>query len=273
MLNYVYNNNKQSLFAFAANFSTRDGVKISERTLLGYLQKNSIKSYVAASKPFLTTKHITARLNWCIIREQWSMQQWYKVAFTDESSFTLRHPKNYARVWRLEGTRYESNNMLPAFKSGYVSLSVRGLFSARGRSPFVCIVGTLTQSKYIEILNNYVIPFKSTHYSEANGFIYQHDGCGPHHAKKVSEFLDSSGVEVLPCPAQSPDLNPIENVWSITKPRLRNLTTYPSTPDQLFKYLWSIWNELPETYFTKLGTSMGSRCTAIKNVSGKSSKC
>ena len=124
LLNYVRDNNRQPLFVIAARFRTKNGEKLSERTIRRYLHKNGVKSYVAASKPFLTANHVTARLNWCVIRQQWSIQQWSRVAFTDESSFTLRPTKNYTRVWRKEVTRYATKNVFPTFNSGYVSLSV-----------------------------------------------------------------------------------------------------------------------------------------------------
>ena len=77
---------------------------------------------------------------------------------------------------------------------------------------------------------------------------------------------------MLPWPAQSPELNPIENVWSIMKNRLRAQHTYPSTADALFNELSKVWNELPDMYFTALVRSMVKRCDAIPNVRGKSTK-
>ena len=152
LIKYVRDNNKQPLFVIAARFRTLDGTKLSKRTIRRYLHKKHIRSYIASSKPFLTMKHIDARLSSRTLRHAWTMQQWSKVAFTDECSFTLRPMKNYIRVWRREGSRYETANMVHTFKSGYVSMSVWGLFSARGRTPLVRIVGTLNQQKYIEIL-------------------------------------------------------------------------------------------------------------------------
>ncbi len=134
------------------------------------------------------------------------------------------------------------------------------------------IDGTLNQSKYIQILDTYVLPFENKYHFGNNEFLHQHDGCGPHRAKKLSAFLDANGAEVLPWPAQSPDLNSIDNVWSTMKRRLRILQRYPTTRDEIFKHLCNIRDELPDKYFHNLVLSMGSRCTAIINVSGKSSK-
>ena len=74
-------------------------------------------------------------------------QQWDTVALSDESSFTLRPLKNHTRLWRTIGTRYETDNMVPTFKSSNALLSIWGLFFSIGRSPLVRISGTLDQFK------------------------------------------------------------------------------------------------------------------------------
>jgi len=271
LLKYVATNNKLPLFVIAAQFRTADGQKLSIRTIRRYLHKSGIRSYVSAAKPYLSEKHIAVRLQWCTMRLDWTAQKWENVAWTDESSFTLRPTKNHSRVWRKVGTRYETQNMVPTFKSGNASLCIWGMFSAHGRSPLVRISGTLNQHKYINILQQYVLPFKTTVYPSNAAFTYQHDGCGPHRAKRVGEFLNANGVDVLPWPAQSPDLNPIENV-AIMKRRLRERSKYPTTPDSLFLVLCEIWDALPEAYFIKLAHSMVHRCKAVANVSGNSTK-
>ena len=47
------------------------------------------------------------------------------------------------------------------------------------------------------------------------------DNMKSHHAKAVKNLLDSSGVRYIYLPPYSPDLNPIEKLWSTVKSFLR----------------------------------------------------
>ncbi len=46
-------------------------------------------------------------------------------------------------------------------------------------------------------------------------FIFQQDLAPAHTAKSTKSWLNNHGVGVLDCPANSPDLDPIENLWGI----------------------------------------------------------
>ncbi|GFV43072.1 transposable element Tcb1 transposase [Trichonephila clavipes] len=48
-------------------------------------------------------------------------------------------------------------------------------------------------------------------------------------------FFVNHQIEMLPWPARSPDLSPIENMWSIFAQRLTEIAPPAATPDQLWQ--------------------------------------
>ena len=62
-------------------------------------------------------------------------------------------------------------------------------------------------------------------------------------------------------PVQSPDLNPIENLWSILDTRLKYRKC--SNEDELFKVLQDGWEDFDLQILKNLVNSMSKRCQAV----------
>uniref|UniRef100_A0A3B1JZ19 Tc1-like transposase DDE domain-containing protein n=1 Tax=Astyanax mexicanus TaxID=7994 RepID=A0A3B1JZ19_ASTMX len=62
-------------------------------------------------------------------------------------------------------------------------------------------------------------------------FIFQQDLAPAHAAKSTKDWFTKKQLEVLAWPANSPDLNVIENLWAIVKRKIRDRK--PTTLDQL----------------------------------------
>ncbi|GFY06048.1 transposable element Tcb1 transposase [Trichonephila clavipes] len=65
--------------------------------------------------------------------------------------------------------------------------------------------------------------------------IFQQDNARPHVARIVQRIFVNHQIELLPWPARSPDLSPIETMWSMIAQRLTQNTPPATTPDQLWK--------------------------------------
>ena len=69
-------------------------------------------------------------------------------------------------------------------------------------------------------------------------------------------------------PAQSPDLNPIENCWHYLDSKVRKRRPQPKNLDQLYEALQEEWKNIEPSYLRKLVHSMPDRCQAVVKAKG-----
>ncbi len=109
--------------------------------------------------------------------------------FTDDSSFFVRPIKNQLRVWRNRRKGYERDYTFPTFKTGYRTVNLWGEFSAYGRTPLVCILGSFNQQSYLSFIDTYILQFMNEKHDGPASFILQEDNCGPHKARSIATYL------------------------------------------------------------------------------------
>lgn len=88
-----------------------------------------------------------------------------------------------------------------------------------------------------------------------------------HFFVKVEEYKQSLGILSLPWPGNSPDLNPIENVWAIMGRKIAKQR--PKGIAELKNKILSVWrNEVTQELLTKLYDSMPRRVKAVIKAHG-----
>ncbi|GFW92559.1 transposable element Tcb1 transposase [Trichonephila clavipes] len=86
--------------------------------------------------------------------------------------------------------------------------------------------------------------------------IFQQDNARPHGARIVQRFFVNHEIELLPLPARSPDLSPIESMWSMVAQRLVQIIPPAATPDQLWQRVEAAWSAAPQEHIQSLFESM-----------------
>ena len=90
---------------------------------------------------------------------------------------------------------------------------VWGMISSAGVGAIVHFYGNINASVYKELLRLQTLPHLRKWTVETP--IFMQDNAPWHKAKTVLSFLEEEGIAVMMWPPQSPNMNPIENVWKI----------------------------------------------------------
>lgn len=261
-------------------------VSISRNTINRRLHEGLLEARKKRSKPLLTKKHKQARLEWANAHEDWTVEQWRHVIWSDESLFHVFPPKGNTYAWVPKGETkkrkrkaIDPRQVVPKVKGGGTKVMVWGCFYAGGVGQFHKVDGIMTADSYKQILIHHLIPMikaKTQGETEPIGWAFQQDNARVHTAERVECYLNTKQFEmkdswkVLPWPAQSPDLNPIENLWAYLKCQQRLWYGKPRTEDELFDRLRNEWNRLEPDFLQKFVDTMPERIAAVIDSKGGS---
>ncbi|KAI2666726.1 Transposable element Tcb1 transposase [Labeo rohita] len=180
-----------------------------------------------------------------------------------EMGYRCRIPQG-ARVWRKTGER-EMPKCLKSSAKYPQSVMVWGAMSAAGVGPLCFIKGRVNAASYQEILEHFMFPSAEKLYGDKD-FIFQHDLAPAHSAKTTGKWFTDHGITVLNWPANSPDLNPIENLWDIVKRKLRDAR--PNTLNELKAAIEASWASITPQQCHRLIASMPRRIEAVISAKG-----
>ncbi len=190
------------------------------------------------------------------------------ITFSDESKFCISFGNQGPRVWRKGGEAHSPSCMKSGVKFPQ-SVMIWGAMSSAGVGPLCFLKTNVTAPIYQEILEHFMLPSPDQLFKDAD-FIFQQDLAPAHTAKSTKSWLNDHGVCVLDWPANSPDLNPIENLWGIVKRKMRN--NRPKNADELKATVKETWASIPPQQCHKLITSMPRRIEAVIKAKGAPTK-
>ena len=268
----IKENRSNTLEEITEKFNTAMEISVSNRTIQRTLHNIGYSGHAAKKKPLVSEKNRKKRFGWCRMRRNWN-SEWNKIVWSDESRFELFNNDSQNWVWRKKDEKYRVDCLKPTVK-GSIGIMVWGCFCNNRLGPLVLVEGTLNSERYIELLQEYLLPFLNDLGIEDH--IFQDDNAPCHASARTKSWKEDNSIEILPWPAQSPDLNPIENVWNILEKSIRKrIKKYNSTltnKNNFFTALEEEWYKIEEDQLTKLVSSMPNRINAVIKSKGYPTK-
>lgn len=270
LMQILNKNHRTNINELCENFVTSTSTNVSQITLKRHLHKNGVFGRIGAKKPFVNAANKIKRLTWAKNRKDWK-NEWENIIWSDESQFEVFKGDGKRYVWRNAQEKYDPKCLIPTFKSGQQSVMIWGCFTKNKLGPLVRLEGRITANIYIDVLNNYLLPFINS-LENKNNYIFQEDNAPIHKANAVKKWEVENKITSLPWPAQSPDLNPIENLWDELDRKVRKHKPLPKNQDDLWQILQNEWLKLDESIYKNLVNSMSRRIAAVIENKGNPTK-
>ncbi|GFX88956.1 transposable element Tcb1 transposase [Trichonephila clavipes] len=262
---YSLSNRKLNSSQILKQWTLTSNVRVCPRTVRGRLLEIGLRGCKARPKPLLTEFQRKRRLTWAREHSLWTIKDWEKVIFRDESPFCISGNQSSVCVRRCTHEEFSPQCLKPTVKYPTKGM-VLGCMSSHGVRKLHNVSGTVKVMDYIEILQNKLLPTARDLFGNQS-WIFQDVSAPCHRAKVVQKWLKDHTVNRMNWPGQSPDLNPIENLWfkigyEISKKK-------PSNKRELIEALiFSFKHTVTKDLLLKLVHSMPKRCRAVIKANG-----
>lgn len=232
----------------------------SAETIRRILRNHDFNGRIARRKPFISRKNQAARLKFAKEHITKDSSFWEHVIFADESKFNIFGSDGQTYVWRKPNTELQNKNLKPTVKHGGGSVMVWACMSSSGVGNLQFIENTMDKNMYLDILKANLLQ-SAEKLGIRDEFRFYQDNDPKHKSGIVQTWLIWNCPHLMLPPAQSPDLNVIENLWSILDQHVRQQQI--SNRNDLIRALKEEWAKITPETTRKLVDSMQTRLKAV----------
>lgn len=266
----VKTNRRCSLSDITAKFNEERPEPVSRRTIQHNLHKNNYRRSVAKKKLVIKEINRKKRLAWCRGKRQWSVENWKRVIFSDESKIMIGHDER-VRIWRKRDEGWRPDLVEKRNSQAKYEVMIWGCICWEGVGTMTPIEGNINAAKYQDILEENLWPVLARHFPQ-NGYFFQDDNAPVHRARSTQEYVARNRINCLSWPAQSPDLNIIENVWLFIKRKLQSRSGAIKSKENLIEEIRQIWTQNTPAYIKSLYGSIPNRIQHVIRLKGHLTK-
>lgn len=213
---------------------------VADQTISSIINRNGIFCYTAARETKLTEDHRINRVAFCrLMLEMWDEDRLKTIIFSDEKNFSTDVSWR-KKVYRPHNSRYDPHYVQEIQRSGRITNNYWGAIGYEGpMTEIVRISGHFNSYQYMRIIRTHVIPLMDRF---GQPRVFMQDNSPVHTAGRVMALFSRQNFDLLDWPPLSPDLNPIENVWSYMENDWPPI--HPRNEQTLDAVVQERWNDL-----------------------------
>jgi len=245
---------------------------VSRQTVSRILKRGGLSSVKKKKKPAISAKNRKERLAWCREHEDWTLEDWSRVIWSDETKVRRFNSDGLEWSWVRDPSELSERTVRQSRKFGGGGVTIWGCITYEGPG-FMCkIAGNMDAATYVSILDDELMQTIEYFGWEPSEIIFQQDNDSKHTSKLAKDWFASSDIVVMEWPAQSPDLNPIEHIWALLKKKIGQRPQPPSGIVHLWEIVQETWDQIAVEDCRAVIESMPRRVAAVIKAKGGWSK-
>lgn len=150
----VKGENRLSVAKIALDLNSSLQKPITTRTVRTYLAKLGFEYKVKLKRQWLSKKHRERRVAWCRQHYHWTIDDWRKIIFSDESTFYVLKRKCQCKVWRTDEERLHPHCIQEMNTGDGGKLAISGAISAHGTILSRIVDENMNGATYCDVLKH-----------------------------------------------------------------------------------------------------------------------
>ena len=195
-------------------------------------------------------------------RQMWD-RRWRKIIFSDEKKFNLDGPDGncfYYHDKRKKQLLHDRRH------TGGGGVMVWGAIGWNGKTDLAFLEGNQNSTGYLNTLQHHLLPDAAR--IGGRNWIFQQDNAPIHVSRQSMAWFEERGIRLLPWPARSPDLNPMENVWAIMSRMVYKDGKQYANQEDLKTAIATAWANISGRLRQTLISSMPRRLNTVIGIHG-----
>lgn len=235
---------KKSRSASIKSLKEISQIRAGRSTINRAVKAKGYDSRKPSTKPKLTPRIMKLRREWCKKYKDYTVEDFESWIFSDEFPYSIgKTPHGRVRRMRSEYLHPDCSAAKQKFEKKKMGW---GAFCIVGVSDLVWIDGAMDSELYIDVLKEGLNPMFGRLHLLPEDWTFQEDGDPKHQSEFTKAYKRKRGLKFIEdWPPNSPDLNPIENLWSLIKSRTH--ARQPKTLVEGQAFLYEEWRRLEDS--------------------------